>query len=274
MSRITTIQEFAEITELATKFLLCGTLRADLPYENVYKVREKNRRLGLGLVGVHEWLIQRGYKYEVTDELHRWLSIYRDVSDHASRTFANSLGVSVPVANRAIAPTGTLSIISSTSSGIEPIFSVAYKRRYLKGRSWHYQMVVDGAAQDLIEKYNVDAEKIDSALDMALDPERRIKFQSDVQRYVDMSISSTINLPPWGSKHNNEDHVVPFANILAKYAHNLRGMTMYPDGSRGGQPLLSVPYSEAVKQLGEEFEEHIENHDICEISGKGGFCGS
>ena len=50
-------------------------------------------------------------------------------------------------------------------------------------------------------------------------------------------------------------------------------LTVYPDGSRGGQPLTSVPYSEAVKKLGEEFDEHVETHDICDISGTGGSCG-
>jgi ribonucleoside-diphosphate reductase alpha chain len=98
-------------------------------------------------------------------------------------------------------------------------------------------------------------------------------FQADVQDYVDQSISSTINLPSWGSKLNNDDTVEKFASTLAKYAPRLRGFTCYPDGPRGGQPLTSVPYSEAVTKLGTEFEEAIETHDICDISGTGGTCG-
>ena len=105
------------------------------------------------------------------------------------------------------------------------------------------------------------------------DYKRRMKFQADVQDYVDMSISSTINLPKWGSKLNNEDTVDEFTNTLASYAHRLRGFTVYPDGCRGGQPLSSVPYSEAVEKLGEEFEEGLETHDICDITGHGGSCG-
>jgi ribonucleoside-diphosphate reductase alpha chain len=88
-----------------------------------------------------------------------------------------------------------------------------------------------------------------------------------------MSISSTINLPAWGSKFNNEDTVSDFANTLASYAHRLRGFTVYPDGCRGGQPLSVVPYSEAVDKLGTEFEEAVETHDICEITNSGGVCG-
>jgi len=270
---IDSIEELSRVVELGTKFLICGTLRAELPYQKVYDVREKNRRLGLGLMGMHEWLIKRGEKYEVTDTLHQWLSVYKGVSDRFSRQFADQLSVSRPVANRAIAPTGSISILAGSSSGIEPIFAVAYKRRYLTGGTkWKYQYVVDSSAQELIDMYGVDPDSIESALDLAEDYERRIKFQADVQDYVDMSISSTINLPSWGSKLNNPDTVEDFTKTLASYAHRLRGFTVYPDGSRGGQPLSVVPYSEAVDKLGTEFDEHVETHDICEISGTGGVC--
>ncbi len=274
LGRVDDLKEFSQIVELATKFLICGTLKAKLPYDAVYKTREKNRRLGLGLMGMHEWLIKKGSKYEVTPELHRWLRVYKSVSDNTSQSCADHFSVSRPVANRAIAPTGSIGILAGTSTGVEPIFAVAYKRRYLKGgNKWHYQYVVDSAAQEIIDLYGVKPENIESALDLAEDYQRRMKFQADVQDYVDMSISSTINLPQWGSKLNNEDTVDDFADTLASYAHRLRGFTVYPDGCRGGQPLSSVPYSEAASKLGEEFEESIETHDICDITGHGGSCG-
>ena len=274
MGRISDLKEFSEVVELATKFLICGTMKAKLPYEKVYETREKNRRLGLGLMGMHEWLIKKGQKYEVSDELHQWLSVYKGVSDKVSRETADQFSITRPVANRAIAPTGSIGILAGTSTGVEPIFAVAYKRRYLKGgNKWHYQYVVDSAAQEIIDLYGVKPDNIESALDLASDYKRRMKFQADVQDYVDMSISSTINLPEWGSKLNNEDTVDDFANTLASYAHRLRGFTVYPDGCRGGQPLSSVSYSEAVDKLGEEFEEGLETHDICDITGHGGSCG-
>jgi len=274
MGRVADIDEMADIVDLATKFLICGTLKAKLPYDKVYETRTKNRRLGLGLMGMHEWLIQRGSHYEVTPELHAWLQVYKGVSDKVSKETADRFGISRPVANRAIAPTGSIGILAGTSTGVEPIFAVAYKRRYLKGNSrWVYQYVVDSAAQELIDRYGAKPDTVESALDLASDYERRMQFQADVQDYVDMSISSTINLPSWGSKLNNESTVDTFAETLARYAPRLRGFTCYPDGSRGGQPLTSVPYEEAVEKLGEEFEEHIETHDICDISGSGGSCG-
>ena len=273
LARIKNINELRDVVHLATKFLVCGTMVADLPYKKVYETREKNRRLGLGLMGLHEWLIQRGSKYEVTPELHKWLYIYQTQSDLTAKNFCNELSISPSVRKRAVAPTGTIGIIAGTTTGIEPIFAVAYKRRYLKNERWHYQYVVDAAAQEMIDTYGVDPNTIESALDLANDYERRIKFQYDVQSYVDMSISSTIKLPAWGSKLNNEDTVEDFAETLAKYAHGLRGFTCYPDGSRGGQPLTAVSYNEAKEKLGEEFEEAVETHDICDITGHGGSCG-
>jgi len=273
MGRIDSLAEYKEIVSLGTLFLLCGTIVAKLPYPKVDEVRGKNRRLGLGIMGLHEWLIKKGEKYEVTPELHRWLSIYRSVSDDAATRFADALNVSKPVANRAIAPTGSIGILAGTTTGIEPLFAAAYKRRYLKGSRWHYQFVVDSVAQEMNNEYGIDPDRLDSALNLALDPERRISLQADVQDYVDMSISSTINLPRWGTEGNNDDSVEEFTSTLANYAHRLRGFTCYPDGSRGGQPLVRVDYSDAVDKLGEEFEEHIEASDICDITGRGGSCG-
>ena len=112
LGNIKSLEEFKSCVSLASKFLVCGTLRADLPYEKVYKVREKNRRLGLGLMGIHEWLLQRGQKYEVTKELRQWLQVYKDESKRSADEHCDRFFVSRPVAYRAIAPTGTIGILA------------------------------------------------------------------------------------------------------------------------------------------------------------------
>lgn len=272
MAKIDTLAEFRRVCYRASRFLLCGTLVAQLPYQKIYEVREKNRRLGLGLMGVHEWLLKRGYRYEVVSELHEWLKAYQEESERGANELADALGINRPIAYRAIAPTGTIGIMAGTTTGIEPLFAVATKRRYLKdGKTWAYQYVVDGTANILIKQFGIDPYEIETALSLSEDWERRIKFQADVQDYVDMGISSTINLPKWGTRYNNIQRVDEFANILAKYAHRLRGFTCYPDGSRGGQPLTPVDYYEAEGREGEEFIEQF--HDICDISNRGGTCG-
>jgi ribonucleoside-diphosphate reductase alpha chain len=268
MGAIDSIERFRDVVRLASGFLVCGTLTADLPYKKVYDVRDKNRRLGLGLMGIHEWLLKRGYSYEMVPELRHWLEIYREESERSANSLCDRLSISRPVAYRAIAPTGTIGILAGTTTGIEPLYAVAYKRRYLRGaKQWRYQYVIDSTAEALIQQYDLDPEGIETSVSLTDDFERRLSFQADVQDYVDMAISSTINMPAWGSDLNNEDTVQPFAETLAKYAPRLRGFTVYPDGARGGQPLTMVPYAEAKGQEGVEFEENSE--EAC----GGGICG-
>jgi len=81
-----------------------------------------------------------------------------------------------------------------------------------------------------------------------------------------MAISSTINLPAWGSDYNNESTSNELATTLLKYCHGLRGITVYPDGSRGGQPLTQVSYEEAKKHHGIIFaEENTCSGGICSL---------
>jgi len=256
MANVETLDEFRDIVRLGSKFLVCGTMRADLPYDKVYQVREQNRRLGLGLMGVHEWLLQRGYKYGMNDELRQWMEVYRDESEASANEHCDRLYLNRPKGYRAIAPTGTIGILAGTTTGIEPLYSVAYKRRYLiNGTDWKYEYVIDSTAKQLIDEYQLDPESIESAVDLARDPERRIEFQADIQDYVDQAISSTINLPAWGTEYNNEDTVNGMATTLAKYSPRLRGFTCYPDGARGGQPITSVPYSEAIRGSGNVYSD-------------------
>ena len=258
LANIETIEELKDVVNLASKFLVCGLIRAHLPYDKVGKVRQKNSRIGLGLMGLHEWLLKRGYKYGMNDELKQWMKVYdtettRSANEHCDRMFLNK-----PKGYRAIAPTGTISILAGTTGGIEPIYAVAYRRRYLTdGTRWKHQFVVDGTAQALIDN-GIKPDDIESAVDLATEPERRIKFQYELQKYVDHAISSTINLPEWGTELNNEDKVKDFATIVKKYASGLRGLTVYPDGSRGGQPISTVPYEEAHSKKGVIYEDNSE----------------
>jgi len=111
---------------------------------------------------------------------------------------------------------------------------------------------VDGAVKRLMEA-GVPLDKIKDSYDLSF--KQRVKFQADVQNYVDMAISSTCNVAPWGSESNNEITSKANAKILLKYAKRLRGFTVYPDGSRGGQPLTKVSLEEALKNEGVVFEE-------------------
>jgi len=268
MARIESLEQMAEVVELGAAFLLAGTVYSDIPFAGVDKIRSKNRRLGLGLMGLHEWLLKRGKRYGPDDELGEYLKIYAQ-STAKVKPYALKWDLSVPVKTRAVAPVGTISIVGETSSGVEPIFCAAYKRRYLKGSIWNYQYVVDPTAKRLVDA-GIPVEQIEDAYTLAEDVERRLSFQAWVQTFVDHSISSTINLPAWGSEINNENTVRQFGDILLRYLPKLRGVTCYPDGARAGQPLNPVRLSEALKHEGEIFEEA---GNACELS-RGGECGA
>lgn len=267
LSRVASLDEMEKLVELGTAFLLAGTVYSDVPYPKIDLVRTKNRRLGLGLMGIHEWLLKHQFRYGSNPELFKYLEVYQH-SDKYAKQYAKKWDMSVPVKTRAIAPNGTIGICSETSTGLEPVFCAAYKRRYRKGESWAYEYVVDPTAKRLVAE-GINPDKIEDAYSLAEDIERRVSFQADVQGFVDHGISSTINLPRWGSELNNENTVQKFGDMLIKYLPRLRGITVYPDGARGGQPLNAVPFELAVKHEGEVV---YESADVCEIT-RGGDCG-
>ncbi len=263
INRIKDKKELADVVKYSTLFLLCGSIYSDVPTDKVRIVGLRNNRIGLGLGGIHEWLMTRGLEYECVPELHKWLAIYEQESDSAAFVGAKQLGVAVPRGVRAIAPTGTIGIIAETTTGIEPLLCKAYKRRYYKDGAWLYQYVIDGAVKRLLES-GVKIETIRDSYDLSF--KQRVKFQADVQNYVDMAISSTCNMVEWGTEGNNESDLIKNSNVLLKYAKRLRGFTVYPDASRGGQPLTKCDLAEALASEGKVFEEK-------ETECVGGVCG-
>ena len=264
MARIYSQEEFEHVVDLATLFLIAGTVYSDVPHDGVKQVRERNRRLGLGLMGVHEWLLVRGYRYEMVDELRDWLSCYTKSGEYANK-WADKFHLSHPIATRAIAPTGTIGIIGETTTSAEPIFCVAYKRKWVdEDGKRPYQYVIDPAADRLIKEQGFKPDEIEDAYLLSYNVERRIKFQAELQAYVDHGISSTINLPyPITDAREARD----FADTLIKYLPKLRGITAYPNGARAHQPLEPCTYEEAVGKVGVTFDDGT---SAC----KSGVCGT
>jgi ribonucleoside-diphosphate reductase alpha chain len=265
LARFNSDGEFYQAVELSTLFLLAGTVYSDLPHEEVFRTRQKNRRLGLGIMGVHEWLLKRGKRYGPDAELGRWLDHYAKSTDFAHQ-WADELSLSRPLKTRAIAPNGTIGIIAETTTSAEPMFAAAVKRRVrnasAKGDKIEFEYVVDPTAARLVNQ-GVDPTIIEDAYGLAYDVERRVEMQAWLQQYVDHGISSTINLPYVMDDKNEQ---IDFGKMLYRYLPKLRGITCYPDGARGGQPLTAVPIEFAMDKIGVRFEE---NEDRC----VGGLCG-
>jgi ribonucleoside-diphosphate reductase alpha chain len=259
MPRIKDTNHLAEVTELATQFLYNGSLRTGFPTKDIADTVGRNRRLGLGMMGLHEWMIMQGTGYRPSKVLENWLSVWRDVSNHTADWYSRRYGAR-PIALRAWAPTGTISIIAETTSGIEPIYCKAYKRRYLDGTKHYFQYVIDPAVKRL-QRAGIPHNQIEDSRDLSDDIERRLQVQTLVQQYTDNAISSTINIPAGTSELYQK-----FNHLSQKYMPSLKGLTVYPSGARAGEPLSPVSIDEASNNVGVVFEEDSEK---CQ----GGVCG-
>ena len=116
----------------------------------------------------------------------------------------------------------------------------------------------------LVSEKGITADEIEDSYSLSRDVEKRISMQAFVQDFVDQAISSTINLPEWGEPGNN--NAKEFGRILLKYLPRLRGITVYPEGARAGQPIVPVKYETAIKHKDVVFQEF---DDRC----KEGVCG-
>ena len=262
LPRINDTNHLEFVVRNAMQFLINGSAKADYPTEKIAQTVKRNRRVGLGIMGLHEFVMVNHARYDVNTKLQESLKTWKDVSDNEAKTYASALGINTPITKRAVAPTGTISILAETTSGIEPVFCIAYKRRYLNGDKHSYQYVVDPTARRLLNQ-GVPAETIEDAYSLSSDFTRRLRVQAFVQQYTDQAISSTVNLPIYGSKGNNDTKYI--ADTLAEYLPVLKGITLYPDNSRSGQPLTPVSLDEALSQEGTVFEEDGD----C----RGGVCG-
>lgn len=245
LERIKSIDEFKQVVRAGIALLMCGSVYSEYPFPEMKRVVENNRRIGLGLMGIHAWLIQRGKPYGMDTQLGGWLSVYAEESDKAAREFSSKLGIAEPIKKRAIAPTGSISIVAETTSGIEPVFATSYVRSLESIKEGIEIPIIDIFSKKMFDAGITTPNEIETAL--TLDFETRLCFQSFVQQYVDMGISSTVNIPKWGSKENNKDNLDVKKDILMKYLPNLRGITIFPNGGKGSQPITPISYDEALK---------------------------
>ena len=258
-----TPRDFGRAVRLGTLFLTAGTVYSDLPYDKVAEVREKNRRLGLDLLGIHEFCLRHGVRYG-TDDSFDVLEPYMREYDRAleyAHEWQNEAGLSLSVAATAGSPTGTRGIVAETTTSWEPVFAVAYMRDVITSkaherdtRDRHY--VVDPTVARLIKQGHLRrSDPVEDSYSLAEDYERRFRMQAYAQSHTDHAISMTINLP-----HVMTDTTErrSFGETLYRYLPRLRGITVYPNGARAGQPITRVPLDEALAATNLTFEDEAE----------------
>lgn len=246
-------QRFENAVRDATLFLTAGTEYSDVPYDKVKEVRNANRRLGLGLIGVHEFLLKRGVKYgsdEAFEVLEPYMERYARALEFAW-DWQDQLGLSRSKGATAIAPNGTIGILAQSTPSADPMFSAAEMRQVKNAHhsgkdTYQAHIVVDPVAARLVRE-GVNPDDIEDAYVLSYDVERRFAQQAFIQRYVDHAISSTVNLP---RVITSKPEVREFSADLMKYLPDLRGVTVYPDGARAGQPRTPVPLDWALEREG------------------------
>jgi ribonucleoside-diphosphate reductase alpha chain len=127
----------------------------------------------------------------------------------------------------ALAPTGTISLIADYTSAIEPLFAKAMMRHDRVGDRMY---IHPKYAEMILNDEEIPEWFVDS---FDLEPKDHFEMQVACQRYCDASVSKTINLP----KETTEEHL---SDLLLEYIHDLKGVTVYRDGSREGQILNKV----------------------------------
>ncbi len=253
------------------------------PLPQIQEMTFANRKIGLGVMGFADLLVELGISYAdpaAQAMASRIMKFFRQESLKASQALAEERGVfpnhkksvypkkNIELRNatlNTLAPTGTISIIAGCSSGIEPLFALSYVRNVLSGKRLYEVNPLFEQELRLREIYSketlADAGRAGSIQSMKhlpsgmrkvfvtafdIPPEQHLRIQAAFQKHTDNSVSKTINLPP--------DATVEDVRTIYLMAQELRckGITVYRYGTKKEQ-VLSFD-----TRAGEEREEGME----------------
>ena len=259
--------ELRQSVRVAVRFLDNVVEMNRYPLDEIAAMSRGNRRIGLGVMGFADALIDLGIAYDSEEGLafaEEVMAFIDEAAWQASRELAEERGVysnwedsrhgqqGDRVRNSTvttIAPTGTISLIAGCSGGIEPLYAIAFKRRQagmeltdvnprfveqVKERGLYSEELMERVAHSgsvvQIEELPRDLKNIwRTASD--IEPPEHIRMQAVFQRYTSMGISKTINLP-------NEDEPADVADAyMQAYRTGCKGIAVYRDGSREEQVL-------------------------------------
>ncbi len=255
-----------EIVHLSIRFLDNVIDANKYPFPELEKMALGNRRIGLGVMGFAEMLILMGVPYDsneavaVAEKLMSFINKEAHiVSEKLGKEKGNFPNFDKSIWKKAkhmrncacttIAPTGTISIIAGCSSGIEPLFALAFMREVLSGKHlfetnkvFQSELIKEGLYSDELTKKvaisgNLKNAKLPEKIkrlfrtSLEISAEQHIKIQAAFQKYTDNAVSKTINLP-----NNATSKDIEKAYLLA-YKSGCKGITIYRYGSKPEQVL-------------------------------------
>lgn len=285
-------------------------------WEKIHRKSSMGRRTGVGITAEGDMLAAMGLRYgsddatSFSEEVHKNIALAAygssvnlakergafeiyNTEREANNPFINRLREADPalyeemkkygrrnIACLTIAPTGTVSIMTQTTSGIEPVFMPVYKRRRKvnpndtevhvdftdeNGDAFEEYVVYHHKFVEWMKKNNIDTNKRYSQVELDsivarspyakatsndIDWVAKVQMQGRIQKWVDHSISVTINLP------NNVDEKLVNELYITAWKSGCKGCTVYRDGSRAGV-LVAADSKEKKEEKSEEMKPTI-----------------
>ena len=266
------LEKLTETVKLAVEFLDNVIEVNKYPLKQIADMTYQTRKIGLGVMGFADMLIQLKVPYTSRKALNLAEMVMQHIQVKAAAASKELAQLRGPYAARpmgdenayyrnatrtTIAPTGSISIIAGCSSGIEPLFALAFKRKILGGEEFdeihpYIEETVkpnlsrykyNNLKEDLIQSGSLTEEIITQykltefmnpeifVTAHSVTPEWHLKMQGAFQKYTDNAVSKTINLPKEATQKDIEK------TYKMAWKMGLKGVTIYRDGSREGQVL-------------------------------------
>jgi len=287
-----------EVVQVAVRFLDDMIETSSYPIKQAESVTKRFRKIGLGVMGLAHMLVQLGIPYDseegvaTTGEVFGFL---RQAADEASESLAAERG-SFPAWTKrqgrrfrnatrlAVSPTGSVSMIAETSSGIEPLFSVSYVKKVLGGEEFYY---INPYLQARLEELGLYSDELVERIanfglaatkevpaevqrifvtTHEIAPEWHVRMQAAVQQHVDNAVSKTVNLP-------GDATLLDVENVfLLAWKLGCKGCTIYRDGSMGEQVLMTTAIlgrrgERERRSVREELKQLLENKSLADFGG-------
>ena len=289
-------EPFCETVAIATRFMdNVVEYNVDRHALDVQKDNAlKDRRVGLGLLGLGDMFIRMGISYdsdkalEVADEI---CSLMRDTAYETSVTLAQEKGafpnfewdgfseskfaqelsddLKTSIEKNGIRnatlltvpPTGSGAIVARVTSGIEPVFQTSYFRRVKQNEGYGNTFKEFKVYHPTVRSLFGDDENLPEYVVTAhhIDPYFRVKMQGVIQKYIDTSISSTVNL----SANIDKETVADI--YMTAYKAGLKGITVYRESSREG---ILISEDQRAKENGETLETEADDSKAVAVSGR------
>lgn len=278
-----------EVVHLAVHFLDNVVEVNKYPLPQIHDMTLGNRKIGLGIMGWADMLILIGVSYDSKDAIvlaEKVMQFIHDEGHAASRELAKKRGPfpnfegsvydqrgEPPIRNATIttiAPTGTISIIANSSSGVEPLFAVSYVRQVMDDDilvevNPRFEMIARERGfyslelmQRIAEHGSIrDMEDIPSDIQSVfatahdISPEVHIEMQAAFQKYTDNAVSKTVNF----SNSATIDDVAKVYHLA--YTMDCKGVTIYRDGSRDKQVLSTLKKEDQTLRMSIDEEKTV-----------------